>query len=158
LRKTLGRKPEPRLVLLTATGDLDVSHSAVAEGATVLTIPDVAKSLRARLPRSCDVIESGDKEVDLTRAIEELRSRGMNVLLTEGGPHLMGELVKQDLLDEAFLTISPVVAGRNGDDRFGMVAGAEFLPSSGVWVELMSSRRHGDYMFLRYGLRKSARP
>jgi hypothetical protein len=27
-----------------------------------------------------------------------------------------------------------------------------------VWGELMSSRRHGDYMFLRYGLRKSARP
>jgi riboflavin biosynthesis pyrimidine reductase len=158
LRKTLGRKPEPRLVLLTATGDLDVSHSAVAEGATVLTISDVAKSLRARLPRSCDVIESGDKEVDLTRAIEELRSRGMNVLLTEGGPHVMGELVKQDLLNEAFLTISPVVAGRNGDDRLGMVAGAEFLPSSGAWVELMSSRRHGDYLFLRYGLRNSARP
>jgi riboflavin biosynthesis pyrimidine reductase len=158
LRKTLGRKPEPRLVLLTATGDLDVSHPAVAEGATVLTIPGVAKSLRARLPNSCDVIESGETEVDMRRAIDELRSRGMNVVLTEGGPQVMGELIKQGFLDEAFLTISPVVAGRNGDDRLGMVAGVEFLPSSGVWVELVSSRRHGDYMFLRYRLRKSARP
>jgi riboflavin biosynthesis pyrimidine reductase len=158
LRATLGRKAEPRLVLLTATGDLDVSHPAVAGGATVLTTPHVARSLRARLPESCDVIESGEREVDLRRAFDELRSRGMNVVLTEGGPHVMGGLIEQGLLDEVFLTISPVVAGRNGDDRFGMVAGAEFLPSSGVWGELMSSRRHGDYMFLRYGLRKSARP
>lgn len=158
LRKTLGREPEPRLVLVTATGNVDMSHPAVAGGATVLTTADVAKSLRARLPESCDVIASGETDVDMTRAIDELRMRGMNVVLTEGGPHVMGELIKQGLVDEAFLTISPVVAGRNGADRLGMVAGAEFLPSSGVWVELVSSRRHGDYMFLRYGLRKSASP
>lgn len=158
LRKTLGREPEPRLVLVTATGELEMSHRAVDGGATVLTIPGVAKSLRARLPKSCDVIESGETEVDLKRAFAELRSRGINVVLTEGGPHVMGALIKEGLLDELFLTISPVVAGRDGDERLGMVAGAEFLPSSGVWVDLMSSRRHGDYLFMRYGLRKSARP
>jgi riboflavin biosynthesis pyrimidine reductase len=158
LRKTLGRELEPRLVLLTATGDIDTSHPAVAGGATVLTTAPVAKSLRARLPKSCDVIESGEKEVDLRRAFDELRSLGFKAVLTEGGPHVMGGLIKEGLLDEVFLTISPVVAGRNGDDRLGMVAGGEFLPSSGVWLELMSSRRHGDYVFLRYGLRKSASP
>jgi riboflavin biosynthesis pyrimidine reductase len=158
LRATLRREPEPRLVLLTATGDLDMSHAAVAGGATVLTTPQVAGSLRARLPKSCDVIESGETEVDLRRALDELRSRGFDVILTEGGPHVMGGLIKEGLLDEVFLTISPVVAGRNGEERFGMVAGVEFLPSSGVWAELMSTRRHGDYLFMRYGLRKSARP
>ena len=158
LRRTLGREPEPRLVLLTATGDLDLSHPALAGGGTVLATAEVAKSLRGRVPKSCDVIESGENEVDLSRAFDVLRSHGMNVVLTEGGPHLMGGLIREGLLDEVFLTISPVVAGRDGDERLGMVAGAEFLPSSGVSVDLMSSRRHGDYLFLRYGLRKSARP
>jgi len=31
------------------------------------------------------------------------------------GPHVMGELIKARLLDEAFLTISPVLAGRDQD-------------------------------------------
>jgi riboflavin biosynthesis pyrimidine reductase len=70
----------------------------------------------------------------------------------------MGELIEHGLLDEAFLTISPVVAGRSDDSRLGMVAGVELLPAAGVWGELMSARRHSDYLFLRYGLRKSARP
>jgi riboflavin biosynthesis pyrimidine reductase len=156
LRKKLDRTPEPRLVLLTATGDIDVSHPAIAAGATVLTTHEVAKSLRARLPDLCDVIESGQREVDISHALDELRSRKLNVVLTEGGPHVMGGLIKQGLLDEAFLTISPVVAGRNSDDRLGMVAGVELLPASGAEVELLSSRRHGDYLFLRYGLGKSA--
>jgi riboflavin biosynthesis pyrimidine reductase len=158
LRKKLGRTPEPRLVLLTGTGDIDMSHPAISAGATVLTTREVARSLRTRLPATCDLIESGHSGVDLSRAIQELRSRKLNVVLTEGGPHVMGELIEQDLLNEAFLTISPVVAGRKAEARLGMVAGAEFLPASGAWVELMSARRHGDYLFLRYGLRNRARP
>jgi riboflavin biosynthesis pyrimidine reductase len=91
-------------------------------------------------------------------AIDELRARDLNVLLTEGGPHVMGELIANGLLDEAFLTVSPVVAGRDGEPRLGMVAGVELLPDKAVWADLMSARRHGDYLFLRYGLRKSASP
>ncbi len=155
LREKLGRKSEPRLVLLTGTGDIDMSHPAVAAGATVLTTLEVARSLRSRLPASCDVIGSGETEIDLSRAIDELRSRGHNVVLTEGGPHLLGALIKRGLLDEVFLTIAPVVAGRKDEDRLGMVAGVELLPDLGAWVELLSCRRHGDYLFLRYGLRKS---
>jgi riboflavin biosynthesis pyrimidine reductase len=156
LRKTLGRAPGPRLVVLTATGDLDMSHPAISAGASVLTTRDVATSLRTKLPATCDLIESGVAKVDMGQAIKELRSRKLDVVLTEGGPHVMGELVRQGLLDEAFLTISPVVAGRDAEPRLGMVEGVELLPASGAWVELLSSRRHGDYLFLRYGLRKSA--
>jgi riboflavin biosynthesis pyrimidine reductase len=64
----------------------------------------------------------------------------------------MGSLIKARLLDEAFLTISPVVAGRAGEERLGMVEGVEMLPKAGVWTRLLSARRHGDHLFLRYGL------
>jgi riboflavin biosynthesis pyrimidine reductase len=156
LRIDLGRKPRPRLVLLTSSGELSVSHPAVVGGATILTTSVGASALKGRLPDSCDVIEVGKAgPVDLRDAIAELRGRGYGVILTEGGPHLMGELVKQDLLDEAFITISPVFAGRDKEQRLGMIAGAELLPGRGVWSELLSARRHGDFLFLRYGVRKS---
>lgn len=154
LRMNLGRKPRPRLVLLTASGNVEVAHSAVIGGATIITTSEGAARLKSRLPDSCDVIEIGDRgSVEVAAALAELRARGHNAILTEGGPHLMGELIRGHLLDEAFLTLSPVVAGRDDEPRLGMVAGAEFLPGHGVWSKLLSVRRHGDFVFLRYGLR-----
>ena len=112
-----------------------------------------------RLPPACELIAMGrGKSLNLGKAIAELRSRGLKVLLTEGGPHLMGQLIDEGLLDEAFLTISPVIAGRKDAKRLGMVAGVELLPKRGAWGSLLSARRHGDYLFLRYALRKSASP
>ena len=159
LRMSLGRKPRPRLVLLTASGNVEVSHAAVIGGATVVTTASGAARLRQRLPDSCDVIEIGESGLlDLSRAVEELRGRGYEAILTEGGPHVMGELLVRRLLDEAFVTISPVVAGRSDESRLGMVAGVEFLPGREVWSKLLSVRRHGDFLFLRYDLRRSASP
>ena len=156
LRKGLGRKPEPRLILLSSTGDVDVAHPAVVGGATIVTTADAARTLRARVPRTCDFIEVGKRGlVDVSRAIDELRGRGHATILTEGGPHVMGELIARRLLDEAFLTISPVVAGRAEETRLGMVAGVELLPGHGVWTRLLSARRHGDFLFLRYALKRS---
>lgn len=154
LRIDLGRKPRPRLVLLTGTGDVAVSHAAVVGGATIVTTAAGAAGLRDRLPDSCDVIEVGDEgPVDLVKAIAELRSRGYASILTEGGPHVMGGLIAHHLVDEAFITISPVIAGRDEEPRLGMVAGVEFLPGQGVWTKLLSVRRHGDFVFLRYGVK-----
>lgn len=132
LRRRLGRPPRPQLVVLTARGEVDRSHPAIAEG--------------------------GEIKSDLSEALRELRDRGLNVVLTEGGPHLMGELIKRSLLDEAFITISPVIAGRDDEARLGMVEGIELLPHHGAWTHLLSARRHGDFLFLRYDLRSSARP
>jgi riboflavin biosynthesis pyrimidine reductase len=156
LRSRLGRKPRPRLVLVTASGHIEVSHPAVVGGATIVTTAAGARALAGRLPDSCDILEVGESgPVDLERAVAEMRTRGYAVILSEGGPHVMGELIGKKLLDEAFITMSPVVAGRDKEDRLGMVAGVEFLPARGLWSRLLSVRRHGDFLFLRYGLDRS---
>ena len=154
LRKLLGRRPDPRLVVVTASGNLDVDHRAIVAGATVVTTARGAHALRSRLPASCDLVVVGDgDDVDLTQVMRQMRERGHDVVLTEGGPHLVGELVDRNLLEEVFLTISPVLAGRDVEPRLGMIAGTELLPGRGVWTRLAGARRHGDYLFLRYGLR-----
>lgn len=155
LRARLGRMSQPRLVLITASGDFDTSHPAVAEGVTIITTQRGAASLDGRLASSSEVITiEKDGGVDLERAVVELRGRGFDVLLTEGGPHLMGDLLGANLVDEAFVTISPVIAGRDVETRFGMVAGTELLPANQLWSRLLSARRNGDFLFLRYGFRR----
>jgi riboflavin biosynthesis pyrimidine reductase len=153
LRSALGRSAEAALVVLTASGELDLKHPAIARGAIVVTTPTGAKVIGNRLPSTCDLVAIGrSKRFEMAQAIAELRARGYQVLLTEGGPHVVGQMVEAGLLDEAFLTVSPVVAGRGKEKRLGMVEGIELLPANGAWSKLLSARRHGDHLFLRYGL------
>jgi len=95
------------------------------------------------------------KSIDMGKALSELRDRGLDVLLSEAGPHVTGQLIGEGLLDEVFLTLSPVMAGRGTEKRFGMVEGIELLPANGAWSKLLSARRHADYLFLRYGVGNS---
>jgi riboflavin biosynthesis pyrimidine reductase len=149
LRSALGRSREPQLVVVTASGKLDASHPALVKGALVMTTAEGAKAIANRLSKTCEVLAMGNR-LDLGKVLADLRSRGLDVILTEGGPHVVGQLIEAGLLDEAFLTVSPVIAGRKDDKRLGMVEGVELLPGHGVWSNLVSARRHGDYLFLRY--------
>ena len=72
------------------------------------------------------------------------------MVLTEGGPRLLGRLVADGLLDELFLTVSPVLAGRASTLRPGLITALELLPARAVTAELVGVRRHGSYLFLRY--------
>ena len=153
LRASIGREAEPRLVVMTASGELDPSHPALVRGATVMTTAAGAKAIGKSLPAACEVVALGQgKSLDVGRAVKEMRRRGWQALLTEGGPHLVGQLVESRLLDEMFLTLSPVLAGRDSEKRLGMIEGVELLPSAGVWSRLLSARRHGDFLFLRYAV------
>ncbi len=60
-------------------------------------------------------------------------------------------------MDELFLTISPLLAGRSGlSERLGPVEAAELLPEHTEQARLLGVRRDGAHLFLRYGLRSAA--
>ena len=50
-------------------------------------------------------------EDDLRAVLADLRARGIERLLCEGGPTINRALLDAELLDELFLTLSPVVSG-----------------------------------------------
>lgn len=155
LRRTLGRTAAPELVVVTARGDVPSEHPALREGALVLTTHSGAERLSGRLPASCTVVAIGEgPELPMADVVAFLSVRGHTLVLTEGGPLLFAQLVGEGLLDELFLTISPVFAGRDGTDRPGLVAGLELLPEHPEWADLVSVRRRGAYLFLRYRTRR----
>ena len=49
----------------------------------------------------------------MARALEVLRERGNDVVAVEAGPHVFGSMLGDGLVDELFLTLSPVLAGRS---------------------------------------------
>jgi riboflavin biosynthesis pyrimidine reductase len=84
--------------------------------------------------------------------LDRLRAEGLQAILTEGGPSLMGELYRDGLIDELFLTVSPRLFGRHaGDGRKSLVDGVDLAGAlTGLGLTLASVRRHESYLFLRY--------
>ena len=137
---------------MTAGGSFDPTHPILEESAIVLTTEAAAADLRTSIPPATEVVavNAGDR-VDLRRALEQLRERGHALILSEGGPTLFGSLLADGLVNELFLTVSPLLAGRATSPRLGLVEAVEMLPG-GFRARLRSVRRHADHLFLRYAL------
>ncbi len=106
----------PRVAILTASGSIPPDRAVLGDGPLVLTTPPGAERLSGALPAGVEIVAlPGEAEVDVRAAVELLRDRGYARLLSEAGPHVFGSLVAADLVDELFLTVSPLLAGRPPD-------------------------------------------
>lgn len=157
LRCALGKPAPPLNVIVTARGEIDGEPAVFRPGAVpvlVVTTTAGATRLRARrLPASVQTVavqESGPLSAQaILDAVSRVRSS--DVMLVEGGPHLMANFFAERLLDELFLTLAPQIAGRDGlVERPGLVAGKSFAPEQPLWGTLQGVKRGGNHLFLRY--------
>jgi riboflavin biosynthesis pyrimidine reductase len=154
LRRLRGQPERPQLAILTGSGTLDVLHPALAERALILTSTSGAARLRDRVPESAEVTPlASEAEIDPRVVLGALQERGHRLILFEAGPHTFGEFAAAGLMDELFLTVSPLLTGGSAATRLSLVEGVAPSRDGLVRGELLSLRRHQDHLFLRYGLR-----
>ncbi|MEU1810507.1 pyrimidine reductase family protein [Micromonospora aurantiaca (nom. illeg.)] len=117
-RREQGLAEFPTLVVVSGSLDLDPAQAAFADAPVrpiVLTHADAVPP--PGLADVADVVRCGTDHadapgrVDLAAGLAELRRRGLDQLLCEGGPHLFGALTAADLVDELCLTVTPLLAG-----------------------------------------------
>jgi len=157
LRRHLGLSALPLNVFVSLNGDLNPA-------AAVFQQPDqhvvVATTERGRaqaeaLLRGCaarlDVLALGTAAADLDALVHLLYERyGVRALLCEGGPRVYGGMLQAGLVDEEFVTLSPIMVGEApGAPRPSLIEGAAFTPGSAPRSTLISLRRVGDHLFLR---------
>lgn len=142
------RLGEPAVAVVSTGASLDPNHP-VLQRAVLLTTVRGAEQFAGTLP---DVVAVNDGDwVDLRAAVAVLRDRGHERILSEAGPTVFGGLLADGLVDELFLTVSPVFAGRaEAGSTLGLVEGVALLPQTRVGGRLASVRRSGDHLFLRY--------
>jgi riboflavin biosynthesis pyrimidine reductase len=139
------------VAFVTAGGSFDPAHPALEQHAIVLTTTRAATRLKRSVPAASEVVAvNDDAEVDLQQAFKCLHERSHSMILSEGGPTLFASLLASRLVDELFLTISPLLAGRDAHTRLPLVQGVELLPDAAAALRLRSARRYEDHLFLRY--------
>lgn len=153
LRKREGFRGQPTLVVITASGDVGASRSKLAD-VVVVTTSEGSARLGERATACAEVVElDANGSVDMRQAIAWLSEHGYGRILIEGGPKLMGEALKARIVDELFLTVSPViVGGGEGQPRPTLAAGVEFPAETPLVGRLLSLHRKDAYLFLRYAL------
>ena len=160
-RQEMGLSAQPTTVIVTASGDVPTRHTGLSDPTipvVVATTPAGAERLRAAGLAPHVVVHAASAGDSVTgHDVAVLAQRlGARVVVCEGGPRLIGELVAADVLDELFLTIAPQLVGR-GSNRLGLVEGLDLVPPDTRWHDLVAVRRSEHHLFLRYRRRREGR-
>ncbi len=157
LRVALGKPGPPLTVIVTARGEIEPDRQVFQSGATpVLIVTTVAGAQRLSergLPPTVQIAAVQSAGRLTARSIVEAVThvRPAEILLMEGGPHLIGDFFAEGCLNELFLTLAPQIAGRDsGTERPARVAGRVFAPEHPLWGGLASVKRAESHLFLRY--------
>ena len=157
LRAKLGKEETPLNVIVTSSGALDpqlrVFQSGEVSVLIVTTSLGAQRIDRKSMHQSVEVAEVGrEGPIPAAAVLDTIaQARPSSLVLAEAGPRLMGDFLAERVLDELFLTLAPQVAGRDGSvERPGLVSGKSFAPDDPRWGTLVSVRRGGSHLFLRY--------
>ena len=163
--QTLGRRKLINIIV-TGSGQLRVSDYRLFRSehveSWIATTPEGQRQLSGAGDTRVLVSGSG-REIDWADLAGQLRSLGVAHLLCEGGPALYGSMLRARLIDEKFLTISPQEIGSEHPANAPLSAGVESYPprltsftgpgfsaETAQWFRLLSCRRAGEHVFLRY--------
>lgn len=148
-RASLGLSEIPPIAVVTGSGRIDPSCALFTDTKVppiVITTEHAPEERRAELKKAgADILIAGEQMIDLTAALDGLARRGLYRIDCEGGPHLFGELIAEDLVDQLCLTVAPVLAGA-GAGRIAMGR----LSSEARRMELASVLHEDGFSMLRY--------
>jgi len=148
-RRQKGQSPTPALAVVSRSLSLDwtarVFTDAPEHARTHVITCAAADPLRRAEAAGCaELIVAGQDRVEPATALQALAERGHRVVLCEGGPTWLGQLVAAERLDELCLTISAVMGG----DPLPV---SLTPPGAGLSrFELKNAMIDGQTLFLRY--------
>ena len=114
-REAAGLPATPIAVLMSRTFDFPWSAGlfAAADQPVILYSGADGEPPEVAAPLEIVRIEGPDPRA----VMADLRARGVRALLCEGGPTLNGALLEAGVVDELFLTLSPMLSGEPGAKR-----------------------------------------
>lgn len=156
LRAAMGKPAAPLQVVVSGSGDLDLSRAVFSGAAPSVVVTTAAGAARLRGQRSAVrsvVPEPGVGWISLAALLRAVELGPGALVLVESGPTSTTRFLAEGAVDELFLTRSPFFVGRSGErPTLALVEGQVFRPGR-LSGRLLSARRSGDFLFLRYAMR-----
>jgi 2,5-diamino-6-(ribosylamino)-4(3H)-pyrimidinone 5'-phosphate reductase len=153
-RESLGKPAGLVRVAVTASGALDGAERFFADepgGSRVVATTEGADPRRlAALEERAEVWRLGSDRVDLPAMLQRLAGRGVRRVLVEGGGELNWCFVQQDLVDELYVTVAPVLLG--GREAPTLLEGQGLPMELQKRLRLLDLRREGDEIYCRYAV------
>lgn len=146
-----GLPEHPVKVTVTGAGALDpVARFFTTGGHKLVYCADAAVPAQAdRLAAVADTeVVAAGALVDFPGILADLKRRGVERLMVEGGSSLHTRFLAEDLADEIHLAIAPFFVGDDRAPRF--VRAAEFPQNARHRMTLAETRPIGDLVFVRY--------
>jgi riboflavin biosynthesis pyrimidine reductase len=137
----------PRIAVLTRKLELDLTTRFFTEARRrpiVLTTESAAPHRLVAAAEVADVVLAGETDVGLELALDELSRLDGPRVLSEGGPHVLAELLRAGLVDELCVAIAPMLVG--GTDL--RITSGDRL---GHDLRLAGVLERDEYLFTRYG-------
>jgi riboflavin-specific deaminase-like protein len=147
-RAAAGMTPTPPAVLISRSLDLPWDAGLFAAPDQPVLVYTSADHDPPPTQAPLEVVRLADP----AEALRDLRSRGIRTLLCEGGPTLNRALLAAGLVDELFLTLSPLLVGNKDAPR--IVEGDDLPAPARLHLEWVL--HHDDELYLRYSVRHDA--
>jgi riboflavin-specific deaminase-like protein len=149
-RVAAGKPTHPVNVVLSSDLDLPIKPFFTGAETTriVFTTRHAPASRVRRFEKVADVVVLEGAHPSPAAVVGALRERGLKKLILEGGGEVHFGFLKAGLVDEWYLTLTPRLIGGKSAPSF--LDGEGFLKRDALALRLVSQRRVGDEIFLRY--------
>ena len=127
VRYTRGKNPIR--IILDSRGTISNDSKILQTSNKIPTIIAISKktpkkNLQKLKNYPVEIISLGENQVNVKSLISNLKKRNIKIILLEGGGAINWEFIKNDLVDEFFITITPFILG--GKDAITLVNGKGF--------------------------------
>jgi riboflavin biosynthesis pyrimidine reductase len=148
-RLAAGLTAEPLACMVTRSGDIPTAIPLFDEPEARIVIFSAHEIAPIRCAAQVAVVRLEPELPALTSALGRLRrDHGVRSLLCEGGPTLLGALLREGLVDELFLTLAPKLTGGGHGPP---ISSGEELPELAT-MTLRWLLERNDSLYLRYAL------
>ena len=150
-RRREGLAPDPLACVVSGRLDLPSDLPLLRDRDSRVLVLTASQAVLPEAEARIDYLRHPEGALDLRRLLERLREEhGVRSILCEGGPTLNASLAREGLVDELFLTLSPMIVGGAGQST---IVGGEALPAS-LELELAWVLESEGHLFLRLRVRR----
>ena len=113
-RRSIGLPENPVRIVVDsmARTPVDADIFKKGDGKRIIAVSESAPAEKVKnLSKFADIICLGEKSVDLTRLLSELKAHGIQKLMVEGGATLNWGLISKGLVDEIYTFIGNIIIG-----------------------------------------------